>query len=144
MLFNIYCALLHSSISFLVAGFTPFAPESSHKCYFIDGTCDSAGGPCYGNVGASMCCYSGDDCHPSGLCLASPSGPVGQYDNGSAIWRRSCTDFTWQDGACLAIAYSKTSFSQTLIFSRMSQDQSLTACYVLRCGHRVRAAEQLF
>ena len=58
-----------------------------------------------------MCCYSGEDCHPdSALCLASPNGPLGLYDNGSSIWRRSCTDAAWQDPACLAIAYGKTPF----------------------------------
>ena len=96
---------LYSSFSLLVATFAPFAPESSHKCYFIDGTFDPAGGPCYGNVGASMCCYQDESCHPSALCLASPYGPVGKYDANESIWRRSCTDITWQDKACLAIAH---------------------------------------
>ena len=103
--------LLYSSVSVLVAAnsnSSPFPPESSHKCYFIDGSYDPTGGPCYGNVGASMCCYAGEEClFGSGLCLASPNGPVGPHDNGSSIWRRSCTDFTWQDPACLAIAYGR-------------------------------------
>ena len=111
MLSKLSHALLYSTIWLLVAAFSPFPPESSHKCYFIDGSYDPVGGPCYGNVGASMCCYSGENCYPgSALCLTSPHGPVGPYDNGSSIWRRSCTDFTWQDGACLAIAYGKTPF----------------------------------
>lgn len=103
--------LLYFSVPLLVAAdspFSPFPPESSHKCYFIDGSFDPAGGPCYGNVGASMCCYTGERCLPgSGLCLASPNGNVAPHDNGSSIWRRSCTDTTWQDPACLAIAYGR-------------------------------------
>lgn len=110
MLLSLRHTLLYSSILLLVAAFPPFGPESDHKCYFLDGSFDPAGGPCYGAVGASMCCYSGENCDPTGLCLASPNGPVGQYDNGSSIWRRSCTDVTWQDSACLAIAYGKTTF----------------------------------
>ena len=123
MLFRLCYALLYSSTSLLVASFSPFGPESNHECYFIDGTFDPAGGPCYGNVGASMCCYSGESCQPqSGLCLASPNGPVGQYDmNGSSIWRRSCTDVTWQDDACLAVAYGKKSSHLELVFLKMSQ-----------------------
>ena len=107
--------LLYFSVSLLVAAnppSKPFPPESSHKCYFIDGSYDPAGGPCYGNVGASMCCYTGKGClFGSGLCLARPNGPVGPDDNGSSIWRRSCTDLTWQDPACLAIAYGRAYLS---------------------------------
>ena len=96
---------LYFSISFLDAA----SSDSSHKCYFIDGSFDPAGGPCYSNVDASMCCYSGEDCHwSSGLCLTGPNGPTGPDDGGSSIWRRSCTDFTWQDPACLGIAYRKS------------------------------------
>lgn len=96
---------------------TPISTESSPKCYFIDGSFDPAGGPCYGNVGASMCCYDGEECVSlSGLCLATPNGLAGQYDNGSSIWRRSCTDVTWQDPACLAIAYSEHSLLKGSIF----------------------------
>lgn len=131
--------------SFLVAAFSPFPPESSHQCFFIDGSFDHAGGPCYGNVGASMCCYTGENCQPnSALCLTSPNGPVGPYDNGSSIWRRSCTDVTWQDAACLAIAYGKSPYYSELVYLRMSQDQRLTALYVSRCRRRIRAAKHLF
>ena len=59
-----------------------------------------------------MCCYTGENClSGSGLCLASPNGPVGPNDNKSSIWRRSCTDLTWQDPACLAIAYGRAHLS---------------------------------
>lgn len=106
---KVYQGLLCLETLLFARAFTPFAPESSHKCYFIDGNFDAAGGPCYGNVGASMCCYGGEQCvEGSGLCLAEPNGVPGPYDNGSSIWRRSCTDVTWQDGACLAIAYGES------------------------------------
>lgn len=104
---NLLClsVLLFSSS---ITAFAPFAPESAHKCYFLDGIFDKRGGPCYGGVGASMCCYSDEQCDLTGLCLASPNGPVGQYDhNKTSIWRRSCTDETWQDPACFAIGYGK-------------------------------------
>ncbi|KAL9596527.1 MAG: hypothetical protein Q9219_005748 [cf. Caloplaca sp. 3 TL-2023] len=69
---------------------SPFPPESSHKCYFIDGSFDPAGGPCYSNVGASMCCYDGEKCDDeSTLCLSDPNGPVGEHEDGVSIWRRS-------------------------------------------------------
>ena len=107
--------LLYLSVSLLLAAnppSSPLPPENDHKCYFIDGSYDPAGGPCYENVGASMCCYTGEGCaYGSGLCLASPNGPVGPHDNGSSIWRRSCTDVTWQDLACLAVAYGRVHLS---------------------------------
>lgn len=92
MLSRLHHTLLYSSVSLLVAAFPAFGPESYHKCYFLDGSFDPAGGSCYGHVGASLCCYSGENCARKGLCLASPNGPGGQYDNDSSIWRRSCTD----------------------------------------------------
>ena len=143
-----YCGVL-----LLVAAFSPFPPESSHKCYFIDGSFDPDGGPCYGNVGASMCCYRGEDCYPnSALCLASQHGPLGSYDNGSSIWRRSCTDADWQDPACLAIAYGKSSLSvfvEELERMIVARDQwADNKCYTLGGGfrrrRRIRATEQLF
>ena len=130
MLSRLRHALLYSSIPLFVAAFAPFGPESNHECFFIDGSFDPAGGPCYGNVGASMCCYSGENCQSSGLCLASPNGPVGQYDNGSSIWRRSCTDITWQDSACLAIAYGKMFFTTRLSSpetNRLGADNAIRA-----------------
>ncbi len=113
MLSKLSHTLLNASNEKRDASFSPLPPDSSHKCYFIDGSYDPAGGPCYDpmTVGASMCCYNGENCYlGSALCMASPNGPVGPNDNGSSIWRRSCTDFTWQDPACLAIAYGKTPF----------------------------------
>lgn len=102
------CCLSTTVLARALASFSPFPPESEHKCYFLDGTFDSTGGPCYSNVGASMCCYSGESClEDSGLCLADPNGTPGQYDNGSSIWRRSCTDIAWQDAACLAVAWGR-------------------------------------
>ena len=76
-------------------------------CYFIDGSRDEAASPCFdlNLVGASMCCFSDETCLAEGLCAgSSPHGPVGEYDNGSSIWRRSCSDKEWRDMACLAIA----------------------------------------
>ena len=124
--------LLYSSLPLLVAAnpaSQPFPPESSHKCYFIDGSYDPAGGPCYENVGASMCCYTGEGCHSSsGLCLTSPNGPVGPYDDGSSIWRRSCTDLTWQDPACLAIAYGRAHLSlRACIFETVARSVANSA-----------------
>ena len=105
---NIYPFLCYLTLFLANALSPPWAPEGDHKCYFLDGTFDLNGGPCYSNVGASLCCYSGETCTASsGLCIASPNGNVGTYDNGSSIWRRSCTDVAWQDDACLAIAYGK-------------------------------------
>ena len=102
----------HFSLRFLPWVLPLFLPKATINAISIDGSYDPAGGPCHGNVGASMCCYSGEICSiGSTLCVASPNGPVGQYDNGSSIWRRSCTDVTWQDPACFAIAYREISLS---------------------------------
>ena len=109
MLPNVHQILLGLCASLLASASSPFPPESDHKCYFIDGTFDAAGGPCYSNVGASLCCYSGENCTHDALCLAAPNGTPGPHDNGSSIWRRSCTDSTWQDPGCPPIAYGESS-----------------------------------
>ena len=123
MLSRLHHTLLYSCISFSVAISPPFSPTSYHKCYFLDGSFDPAAGPCYERIGfgASLCCYTGENCGQNGLCLGSPNGPVSSYDNGVSIWRRSCTDITWQDDACLAIAYSQSPIRYKLVFLRMSQ-----------------------
>ena len=146
MLFNLHhkFILLYPSISLVVASFPPLPPENSDKCYFIDGSFDPAGGPCYGCcVGASMCCYSGENCS-DGLCLSNPNGPVGLYDNGSSIWRRSCTDVTWQDPACLAIGYGKSPLSLRACVLEISRYQWLKVLYALRFLREIPAAELLF
>lgn len=82
-----------------------FSPSGEGPCYNIDGSHDTASSACYllDTVGASMCCRSTEECRLDGLCASPPYGLVGQYDNRKAIRRRSCTDYTWQDPACLAI-----------------------------------------
>ena len=83
-----------------------FPPAGGGPCYYIDGTVDRVASACYplNTVGASMCCFANEKCLAEGLCLGAPLGLVGQYDDGMAIWRRSCSDYMWQDPACLAIA----------------------------------------
>ena len=99
--------LLVISVFFLSV--SAFSPTGGGACYNIDGTKDAPSSACYflSSVGASMCCWSGEECRPDGLCTGSPDGPVAAYDNAVSIWRRSCTDFTWQDPACVAIAPSE-------------------------------------
>ncbi|MCJ1471341.1 hypothetical protein MMC07_009989 [Pseudocyphellaria aurata] len=44
-------------------------------------------------------------CTPCGLCVYNRTeGAQGPYDNGNSVWRDSCSDPTWKDPACLAIA----------------------------------------
>ena len=77
------------------------------SCYNIDGSLVEGTEPCYdlNTVDASMCCYGDDKCLPEGLCAgSSPHGPVGEFDDNSSIWRKSCSDKTWKNRACLAIA----------------------------------------
>ena len=87
------------------------ASAATGDCYFIDGSNDTSSRPCYAldTVGASMCCNSGEGCRPDGLCNGSPQygETLGPYDGGKSIWRRSCSDITWQDAACIAIAPSE-------------------------------------
>lgn len=81
-------------------------PAGTGDCYFIDGSRDNGAKPCYqlSTLGSSMCCTQDEECRSDGLCLSTPVGEaVGPYDKGKAIWRRSCSDFTWQDAACQAI-----------------------------------------
>ena len=90
-------------------------------CYNIDGSPDAPAEPCYdlNTVGASMCCNSDDECLPEGLCAgSSPHGPVGEHDDDSSIWRRSCSDKEWRDPACLAIAPCRYHFQPLPLISR--------------------------
>ena len=93
--------LVTSSLRRLLARMT----ADDFECYDIYGDPHSNAVPCYvlDTVGASMCCDDTETCRPDGLCKGNPNGFTGPYDNGSAIWRRYCTDYTWQHPACLAI-----------------------------------------
>src|SRR5579862_2139585 len=88
------------------------SPISANSlCYWIDGTEASGFSPCPPpkSVGASMCCNARDGlkCSRLGLCESAPCGPPGPYDNDTSYWRAGCSDKTWQDPACLAIAPCK-------------------------------------
>lgn len=104
------------AVSLCLLSAAAFSPSGEGPCYFIDGSRDVDSSACYllDSVGASMCCKSTDECRLDGLCNGLPNGPVGQYDDDQAIWRRSCTDFTWQNGACMAIGPCKTPGSHSL------------------------------
>ncbi|CAO1601401.1 hypothetical protein XANCAGTX0491_005064 [Xanthoria calcicola] len=103
--------LLHSTMTLFLSSVAAFSPSGEGPCYYIDGSIDTGSSACYllDSVGASMCCRGFEQCIGSGLCLSTPTGRIGQYDNDTAIRRRSCTDYSWQDGACLAIAPFKYS-----------------------------------
>ena len=101
--------MLFFVLAIIILFVTAFPPTGEGPCYYIDGRIEQSGSACYylNSVGASMCCASHEDCLPSGLCTGAPNGPVGPNEDNKAIWRRSCSDYTWQDGACLAIAPCK-------------------------------------
>lgn len=104
--------LLYSTVPLLYLFASAFLADGDGVCYYLDGSKNSEAKPCYAldRVGASMCCESTEDCRPDGLCMGDPNGLVGPYDNGTAFWRRSCTDFTWQDPACIALASCRVDF----------------------------------
>lgn len=101
--------MLFFVLAIIITLVTAFPPTGGGTCYNIDGSVDRFTTACYylNTVGASMCCQSDKDCLSAGLCTAAPNGPVGPDDDNKAIWRRSCSDYTWQDPACLAIAPCK-------------------------------------
>jgi hypothetical protein len=105
---NVKMLLTLVSFSFLV-----FSPLVESFCYWIDGLEATSNSPCYSlnSVGASMCCDAPDGfgCIAPGICKSTPNGPVGPHDNGSSYWRAACSDNTWQDPACLAMAPCKPS-----------------------------------
>ena len=111
--FSTNLTMLFLVLASVVSFTTAWTPTDSGPCYFINGSRDVVGSPCYDlkTVGASMCCdrQTGDDCIQPGLCADAPFGAVGPYDNDQSIWRRSCSDYTWQDPACFAIAARKYS-----------------------------------
>lgn len=90
----------------IIAAFRTFPPTGEGTCYNIDGSTEATVSACYSldSVGASMCCHRSDLCNQDGLCITVPRGLIGTYDEGRSIWRRSCSDYTWQDPACLAMA----------------------------------------
>lgn len=105
--------LLHTAVSLFLLSVAALTPAGGGSCYFIGGSIEVAASACYvlNTVGASMSCPDMEDCRSDGLYTGSLNGLVGQYDNDTAIWRRSCTAFTWQDAACVAIAPRKAPFS---------------------------------
>lgn len=100
-----FVAMFKSPLMFLFAT-AAIRASSDGPCYNIDGSRDKGSSACYDldTVGASMCCVGTEKCRVDGLCTGSPRGLVGPYDDDTAFWRRSCTDYTWQDPACMAIA----------------------------------------
>lgn len=74
------------------------------NCFWLDGSQAIDLLPCHdlGRVGAAMCCGDKEDCVKEGLCTNSLNGLEGPYDNGKSIWRRACSDRSWQDPACMA------------------------------------------
>ena len=52
------------------------------------------------------------------------NGLVGPYDYDKAIWRQTCSDFMWQDPACLAIAPSKCQEFSKLGFLENNEGQN--------------------
>ena len=103
MLFSVLAVIIH------VIAASP--PTGNGPCYYIDGSLDESTSACYylDTVGASICCQSDEDCLSSGSCTGAPDGPIGPDDDDKAIWRRSCSDYTGQDLACLTIAPCKSS-----------------------------------
>ncbi|KAL8760001.1 MAG: hypothetical protein Q9199_000377 [Rusavskia elegans] len=81
--------LLHSTLSLLLVSVAAFSPSGGGPCYYIDGSIDTDSSACYvlSSVGASMCCRDFEQCLKTGLCLGSPTGLVGQYDNDTSIRR---------------------------------------------------------
>lgn len=101
-------------LSILLCPVFCFSLVASGRCFWIDGTEVINRFPCYdlNSVGASMCCDStlrdyfvGCD---HGICVFNfTQGVEGPNDEGSSFWRDSCTDPTWMDPACLAMAPGK-------------------------------------
>lgn len=89
---------------------------ASGHCFWIDGSVAEGHTPGYdlNTVGASMCCATDTLEYISsthgGICLYNINeGPQGPYDHqGVSFWRDSCTDPTWKDPACLAMAPCKS------------------------------------
>ncbi len=106
--------MLFFVLAIIIPLVTAFPPTGDGTCYNIDGSIDHFTSACYylNTVGASMCCQNDEDCLHDGLCTGAPKGPVGPDDDNKAIWRRSCSDYTWQNGACLAIAPCKCQICQ--------------------------------
>jgi hypothetical protein len=108
---------------------TAFPPTGEGTCYNIDGSIDRFSSACYflSSVGASMCCQGNEEYLHDGLCAGAPNGPVGPDDDNKAIWRRSCSDYTWQDPACLAIAPCKCQTCQSRPLGQLeSRDADMT------------------
>lgn len=104
-LFLLLSVLLHPGFFFLASG----------RCYWIDATEALDRFPCYdlNTVGASMCCDSAlrdsfISC-ANGICAYTfTQGTQGPNDvESSSFWRDSCSDPTWRDPACLAMAPGK-------------------------------------
>ena len=98
-------------IVFFICLCLSFKQTASGDCFWIDGTVAKGHTAGYdlNSVGASMCCAQDSPSFtsflPGGICqYQNTGGAQGPHDNGSSFWRDSCSDRTWQDPACLAMA----------------------------------------
>ena len=115
-------------------------------CFFIDGSIDQSSSPCYvlTSVGASVCYRDGETCQEGSLCAGDSGDLVGPNDENNAIWRRMCSDYTWQDPACFASAPCKflvnvrdsiaSELIVDLLMLKRHQDVLAYSVRITRCG----------
>ncbi|KAF2152385.1 hypothetical protein K461DRAFT_268342 [Myriangium duriaei CBS 260.36] len=84
------------------------ATTAAQTCYFPDKITPSQDIPCNaGSVQGSSCCPADSFCMSNGLCM-----------NGGVLSRGTCTDQTWQSGAC----------TDACTNSNLNQNISITPC----------------
>ncbi|KAI9730704.1 MAG: hypothetical protein M1834_005673 [Cirrosporium novae-zelandiae] len=69
-------------------------PSVLATCYFPDGTESSTDVACDSGVTDSFCCYKGQACLSTKICLTNPDDAVPVYARGT------CTDQNWESSAC--------------------------------------------
>ena len=90
------------AIGLTVTASIPVHGATEPRCYFPDGSIDTAGYICNTAAaetgGVSACCVHDDACYESGTCFQDWSG---------VMYRQSCTDPSWRDPKCPQMCLGK-------------------------------------
>lgn len=79
---------------FIVLAVACILGQATATCYFPDGDISPADVACDAEASDSFCCYSKQACLSNKICLTGTADGVNQYARGT------CTDPSWQSGAC--------------------------------------------
>ncbi|EXJ84616.1 hypothetical protein A1O3_05286 [Capronia epimyces CBS 606.96] len=101
--------------------------EATATCYFPDGNVSSLDVACNPDAVDSFCCYSHQACLSNKLCLTGVEDGVNQYARGT------CTDHTWQSGACPDFCLDQQALGNPVMSCNVTGSDSYCCNYDCSC-----------